>query len=165
VTETLSHREIEQLLPAAALEILEGPELASVLAHAGDCAECTQLLAAQREVVAGLTSTLPEQPLSAVRSERVRARLVARVGNRREPGQTSVSTGKRIRDAAWGWGGWAVAAGMAGILMVHHSIHRPVAYGWLAAGLLMLVAIGLAVSFRIQQRRLSALRRELEREI
>jgi hypothetical protein len=54
-----------------------------------------------------------------------------------------------------------VAAGLAGLLLVHHSVHRPVAYGWLAAGLLTFIVIALGVYVRVQQTRLARLRDQL----
>ena len=77
--ETLSHDQLEQLLPAAALEILEGDELLEVAAHIQECSRCAALLESYREVVADLATKLPEQALPSDRSARVRARLLARV--------------------------------------------------------------------------------------
>jgi hypothetical protein len=54
-----------------------------------------------------------------------------------------------------------VAAGLAGLLLVHHSVHRPIAYGWLAAGVLTFLVIALGVYVRVQQARLAALRDRL----
>jgi Putative zinc-finger len=155
VTESLTHSEVEQLLPAAALEILDGEELARLAAHLEDCTDCTRLLDAYREVVAGLAGTLPEQPFHPARSERLRGRLLARTG--RIPIADVPERRRRSPAAADRWIGWVVAAGLAGVLMVHHSFHRPVAYGWLAAGLLMLLLLGLGVYVRVQRTRLANL--------
>jgi len=166
MTETLTHHQIEQLLPAAALEILESQEQARIIAHARECADCARLLDSYREVVAGMAATHPEQPLVPARSARLRARLLARTQERSSsrPAVVSAAGSRRttFSAAAAQWAGWAVAAALAGVLLVHHSIHRPVAYGWLAAGALVLVVIALAVYARIQQARLAALRRQLE---
>jgi hypothetical protein len=155
VTEPLTHTEVEQLLPAAALEILEGEELVRLFAHLKGCTDCTRLLDVYRELVAGLAGTLPEQPFHPSRSERLRARLVARTG--RIPIADVPERRRRSPAAADRWIGWVVAAGLAGVLMVHHSFHRPVAYGWLAAGLLMLLLVGLGVYVRVQQTRMANL--------
>jgi hypothetical protein len=155
VTEPLTHPEVEQLLPAAALEILDGGELARLAAHLEACTDCTRLLDVYREVVASLTNTLPEQPFHPARSERLRARLLARTG--RIPIADVPERRRRSPAAADRWIGWVVAAGLAGVLMVHHSFHRPVAYGWLAAGLLMLLLLGLGVYVRVQQTRMANL--------
>jgi Putative zinc-finger len=155
VTEPLTHTEVEQLLPAAALEILDGAELARLTAHLQDCTDCTRLLDVYREVVAGLAGTLPEQPFHPARSERLRGRLLARTG--RIPIAEVPERRRRSPAAADRWIGWVVAAGLAGVLMVHHSFHRPVAYGWLAAGVLMLLLLGLGVYVRIQRTRMANL--------
>jgi hypothetical protein len=55
-----------------------------------------------------------------------------------------------------------VAAGMAGILLVHHSVHQTVDYGWLLAGVLTFVLIGVGVYARKQQRRASELQQRLD---
>jgi hypothetical protein len=157
MNDTLSHDQLEELLPAAALEILEGNELLQVTAHARECAECARLLASYREVVARLATTLPEQPFPPAPSARLRARLLARTG--REPAASATSPApqtSRLFSLVNRWAGWAVAAGLAGLLLIHHSVHRPVDYGWLAAGVLTLVVLLLAVYVRIQQVRLKA---------
>src|SRR4051812_41391493 len=127
MTEPLSHSQIEQLLPATALDILEGEELTRVASHLEGCTDCARLLDSYRDVVAGLAGTLPEQPFHPTRSERLRARLLARTG--RVPVAAVPERRRRSPAAADRWIGWAVAAGLAGLLMVHHSFHRPVAYG------------------------------------
>ena len=54
-----------------------------------------------------------------------------------------------------------MAAGLGGVLLMHHSVHRPLAYGWLAAGALTVVVAALAVYALIQRGRVSALRERL----
>ena len=158
MTDPLSHLEAEQLLPAAALDILEGEELVRLQAHLQGCSECPGLLESYREVVAGLAATVPEQPFHPARSERLRARLLARTGRiPPPPPQALPSGGSRVSR----WAGWAVAAGLVGVLLVHHSIHRPVAYGWLAAGILILVLLAMGAYVRIQQDRVAALEERL----
>jgi anti-sigma-K factor RskA len=157
---TLSHDQAEQLLPAAALEILEGDELLEVAAHVQQCARCAALLESYREVVAGLATRLPEQEFPSHRSARVRDRLLARVAG----GAAGVGLiSPRHRSTGWvgRWAGWAVAAGMAGVLVVHHAVHRPVAYGWLIAGVLVLLLVALAVYTRAQKERIMALEQRL----
>ena len=159
MNETLTHDQLEQLLPSAALEILEGDELVQVTIHVRECTGCAGLLASYREVVAGLGASLPEQPLPPARSAKLRARLLARTGTGPEPEPAAVT--RRGPGPAYRWAGWAVAAGLVGILAVHHSIHRPVAYGWLAAGVLALVVIVLAGYVWIQHGRMTALNQRL----
>jgi anti-sigma factor RsiW len=158
---TLSHDQLEQLLPAAALEILEGDELVEVSAHVQQCARCAALLESYREVVAGLATRLPEQEFPANRSARLRERLLGRAAGGAAAGAGLISP--RHRSTGWvgRWGGWAVAAGMAGVLVVHHAIHRPVAYGWLVAGVLVLLLVALMVYTRAQKERIMALEQRL----
>jgi hypothetical protein len=51
---------------------------------------------------------------------------------------------------------------MGGILLVHHSVHRTVDYGWLLAGVLSFVLVGFLVYARKQQRRAAELQQQLE---
>jgi hypothetical protein len=50
-----------------------------------------------------------------------------------------------------------VAAALAGVVLIHHAVHRPIAYGWLAAGILSVVIVGLAMYSRIQRHQVAAL--------
>lgn len=162
---TLGHDQLEQLLPAAALEILEGDELLELTAHLQECARCAELLESYREVVAGLATRLPERALPSDRSARVRARLLARVA--RGDTDTSQLASPTRQSGTWvgRWGGWVVAAGMAGVLVVHHAVHRPVAYGWLVAGVLVLLLVGLVVYTQAQKDRITALEQRLRSQV
>lgn len=159
----LDHTELQDLLPAAALESLDNGELQLVLAHSKNCVECARLLEEYREVVASLTLQLPKvQPWGPTRSGLLRARLLQRV---RADKRSRAVGGQSFR--ADRWIGWMVAAGLAGVLLVHHSVHRPVDYGWLAAGVFAIVLVALGIYARIQRGRVSALRdrlTELERK-
>ena len=160
MTEALTHEDVEQLIPAAALEILEGEELVRVTAHARDCAECARQLESYRQVLSSVATTLPRRPLDPARSGMLKARLLTRA--RSHPSASSYlrpTAGQRITRALNLWGGWAVAAGLTGVLLVHHSVHRPLDYGWLAAGILTIVVLSLAVYVRHLRTRLSALDR------
>jgi hypothetical protein len=154
--EAMTHDAVEQLLPAAALEILEGEELLRVTAHAEQCADCARLLDSYREVLSNLASTLPARRVDPERSTRIRARLLLRAGGS-PPLAGGSPPARRIFRVVDRWAGWAVAAGLAGLLLIHHSVHRPLAYGWLAAGTLTLLALALAVYVRRLRTRLSAL--------
>ncbi len=160
-----SHQELQDLIPAAALEILDDADARPVFAHLQSCAECTRLLDSYGNVVATLPAVLPERPLEAGRSDAVRARLLSRV--RAQPdvpvahpraAGSRVSQSRPRPDWRMAWSGWAVAAGLAELLMVHHSVHRPVDYGWLAAGVLTFAVLGLAVYAFRQRAQLNALR-------
>jgi hypothetical protein len=159
VTTGPSHDELREMIPAAALEILDSSDLHRVVAHTRGCAECSQALEEYREVAFALATLPPlrEPPHSAT----LRARILARV--RQNPQHT------RFTRAAVGgmWMGWTVAAGLAGVLLMHHAVHRPLDYGWLASGALALVLVATAVYALIQRNRVSALRdrlASLERE-
>jgi hypothetical protein len=161
VSDETVHSSIEALLPAAALEMLDGEELVTVTAHLEDCAKCARSLQSYREVVAGLAGALPEQPFHPSRSSRLRARLLARTG--RVPAEAAARPNRKRGGSGMdrGWAGWAVAAGLAGVLIVHHAVHRPVAYGWLVAGILTLLLVLVAIYFRLQRARVRGMHEQL----
>ena len=166
---TSTHQDLQDMLPAAALDILDEADAQRVRAHLTKCEECMRLLSEYREVSATLPLLLPEQPLDAARAEALRGRLLSRVGrglqsrniDRSSP-MHSPRAGSRAGQERWtAWMGWMVAAGLAGLLLVHHSVHRPVDYGWLAAGVLTLLVLALGVYALKQRARLTALRNRL----
>lgn len=149
------HEEMQEMLPAAALEILEGTELQRVLVHAGVCAECGQLLEEYRQVTAALALQLPPAgQLDSARSAVLRARLLAKARGDR---QATLPTPRRAATLIYQWSGWMVAAGLASVLLVHHSVHRPLDYGWLATGALLAVLVAVGIYARVQRSRVSAL--------
>ncbi|MEP7227134.1 MAG: hypothetical protein ABI785_07220 [Gemmatimonadales bacterium] len=152
----LEHEELQDMLPAAALEILEEAELQRVLAHARACAECARLLEEYGQVTAGLSLQLPQAgQLDSGRSAVLRARLLAKArGDRRGvlPGPHQATT------LIYRWSGWMVAAGLTSVLLVHHSIHRPLDYGWLATGALLAILIAVGIYAHVQRARAAALR-------
>jgi len=152
------HEELQGMLPAAALEILDGAELERLLAHLGGCPECVELLREYRDAAAALTLLAPARGLDPSRAVTLRNRLMARVQADRGTHATRTSPVDR-------WMGWMVAAGLAGVLLVHHSVHRTLDLGWLAAGVLTFVLVGLGIYARRQQRRAAELqqREELRR--
>ncbi len=123
------HAELQEMLPEAALEMLDPAEGERVLAHVRDCAECAMLLRQYRDAAAALALQLPARPMGPERSSAVRARLLARARSDR-----AIPITRKASSMIYQWSGWMVAAGLAGILLVHHSVHRPLDYGWLAAG-------------------------------
>ncbi|HEV8176761.1 MAG TPA: zf-HC2 domain-containing protein [Gemmatimonadales bacterium] len=151
----LPHDEMLELLPAAALEILDGAELRRLQAHLPGCPGCAELLSQYRDAAAGLALQVPVDAMNPGRSAAVRDRLLTRV---RAGRTTKTARGLRVD----GWLGWMVAAGMAGILLVHHSVHQTVDYGWLLSGVLVFVLMGLLVYVRKQQRRAAELQQRLE---
>jgi hypothetical protein len=52
-----------------------------------------------------------------------------------------------------------LAAGLAGILLVHHSVHRPLDYGWLAAAFLGVVLLAVGIYAWVQRSRVVELER------
>jgi putative zinc finger protein len=155
MSQGLQHEEMQGMLPAAALEMLEGAELERLQAHLAGCPGCVQLLRQYRDAAAGLALQVPAGTLDPARSAAIRNRLMARVRAGRE---TRTTRGPGVDR----WLGWMVAAGLAGILLVHHSVHRTVDYGWLLAGVLTFVLVGLGVYARKQQRRAAELQQRLD---
>jgi hypothetical protein len=160
---TSSHHEADELLAAAALETLESEELGRVLAHAADCAECARLLDEYRTVTAALSLGLPLEKLDPTHSLEIRNRLLGRIQGSASKVQRGHVNHPRSRLAALdSWAGWAVAAGLAGVLLMHHGFHRPVAYGWVIAGVLAIVLVVFGVYAVAQRRRVAALKEQLE---
>ena len=160
-----SHDQVEELLAAAALDTLEGEELGQVLAHSADCAECTRLLDEYRAVAAALSLGLPPERLDPGHSLEIRNRLLGRVRRSASKAPRDHANRERSRSAAVdSWAGWAVAAGLAGVLLLHHGFHRPVAYGWVIAGGLALVSVVFGVYAVAQRRRVAALKEQLAGE-
>lgn len=155
MSQGLRHEEMQELLPAAALEMVEHAELARLQAHLAECPGCVELLRQYREAAAGLALQVPAGTLDPARSAVIRNRLLNRV---RAGRTTKAARGLGVDR----WLGWMVAAGLAGILLVHHSVHQTVNYGWLLAGVLTFVLLGFAIHARKQQRRVSELQQRLE---
>jgi hypothetical protein len=154
VNTPLSHEQVIEQLPAVALDILDSAEQALLTEHVRVCAECGQLLRDYREVAGDLAHLIPSQGLDPARAALVRRQVVERV-------RQSKRGHSKIRFMAERWSGWMVAAGLAGVLLIHHGIHQPLAYGWLAAGVLLLVATVLGVYALVQRASLVALKDRL----
>lgn len=152
----LPHDEMLELLPAAALDMLESAELTRLQAHLAGCPGCVEQLQQYRDAAAGLALQVPAHGMDPTRSARIRNRLLTRV--RATAGATD-ARGLGVDR----WLGWLVAAGLSGILLVHHSVHRTVDYGWLLAGVLTFVLIGVGIYALRQQRKASELQRRLDR--
>lgn len=152
------------MLVAAALEILDSADLRQVLDHVSSCAECGQLLPEYREVAAALAGLLPPRRLDPARSALLRARLIARTkgdfaGGKAEPkAATLVPRPLRAAFIVDRLAGWVAAAVLASVLLVHHGIHRPLDYGWVAAGAIMIAFAAVSVYARVLRGQVSALR-------
>lgn len=154
------------MLAAAALDALDQEDRERVLAHVRRCRTCARDLEEYRDLAAGLALSLPHHAMDRVRSDRVRDRLLARAGRREAhwpaPQVTSAPRQRRERARLTGrWAGWSVAAVLAGVLLMHHAVHRPLNYGWLVAGGLVLVLVGLGIYASVQRGRVAALRARL----
>jgi anti-sigma factor RsiW len=151
---TPSHEELEEMLPAAALDILQPAELEQVLAYVRNHPECAKLLQEYRDAAAALALELPGRQLDPVRARALRARLMARA--RTDPA-APLSSSRRPSSIIYQWSGWMVAAGLASVLLLHHSVHRPLDYGWLATGALLAILTAVGIYARVQRGRATAL--------
>lgn len=158
MTSTSDHEELQELVPAAALGALEAAEAERVFAHARECDVCGALLEEYRGVGAELALGLASPTLAPERSARLKARLMARV--RSEPHRGGARPGRRALAARWT--GWAVAAGLSGVLLMHHAVHRPVSYGWLVAGILTVGCVVTGTFALVLRGRVTALRRRIK---
>lgn len=162
-----SHEELQDMLPAAALEILDRGDLQHLLIHVQSCEECARALEEYRKVTAGLGLVLPGRAMDPSRSASLRARLLTRARRdslaRVPDGNPAIvaAGSRRTASIAGRWTGWTVAAALAGVLFMHHAVHRPLDYGWLAAGALTVVVVALGVYARVQRDRCLALQERL----
>ena len=100
-------------LPELALDALDGRERDDVLAHARECLVCRRELDALRDVTAGLAETIAPMPLSAVKGDSMRERLMARAAAERAPASRPASRAVQARMARGAMRGpWLAAAGL-----------------------------------------------------
>ena len=158
------HEEFQEMLPAAALGILDRTDLDQVQSHVQQCAECAGLLEEYQEVTAGLGLLLPHRGIDPARAASLRARLMARASrdlHAKVPDPTLAPVPRARAFLAGRWTGWTVAAALAGVLLMHHAVHRPLDYGWLAAGALAVILVSLGLYASVQRGRLSVLQAQL----
>jgi hypothetical protein len=74
----MSHEDVQAVLASEALGALEPAEREAVLRHASDCPACETELRSLRATADALAWAAPPRPMDAERSDRLRARLVAR---------------------------------------------------------------------------------------
>lgn len=145
----------------AALAALTGPEGDALLAHVQSCAECSRGFAEVQDALLAVLYLPPPRSLAAERSETVRERLLGRVaGAARAPALAAVPPPRRPL-ALVGAGGWLVAAGLATMLLTHHSFHRPLQFGWIVASALGAALLGAALYLLGERRRSVHLRERL----
>ena len=128
----MTHDDVRAALAAEALDALDGDERDAVRAHLEGCPECRAELASLREAAAALALSAPYRPMERERSDRVRARLLARAAADAAPPPSAVP----------------------GVIPIERA-RRPagVQVGWLAAAssLLLLLAAG-AYALRLRER-------------
>lgn len=78
------HEEFYDALAAEAVDALDGEERERLLEHLAGCASCSAELESLRASAALLAYSAPPRPMDSARSDRVRARLLARAAEDRE---------------------------------------------------------------------------------
>ena len=162
------HDELQEMLPAAALDILDRADLDRVLAHVRHCGECARTLEGYQQVTGELGLSLPRVEMDPGHAAALRTRLLARVQRDARSGAGVSKAAHGVRRNSGGafltgrWTGWAVAASMAGVLLMHHAVHRQLDYGWLVAGGLVVALVALGIYARLQRAMVSALRKRLD---
>lgn len=153
----LEHRQVQ-----AALAALTGPEGDALLAHVQACAECSRGLAEVQDALLAALYLPPPRALEAERSETVRERLLGRAAGAAPPAPALAFAPPPRRPLALvGAGGWLVAAGLATMLLTHHSFHRPLQFGWIVASALGAALLGAALYLLGERRRSVYLRERL----
>ncbi len=157
------------MLAAHAAGALDGDERAIVQAHVDDCEECSRDLVQWQAAGTSIALGVPERPMRADVSDRIRDRLMARaraeappsavtMGSRRDPaGAHCTPRSDWVREMA----GWVAAAGFASLLLTHHAFHRPLSVGWIAAAVLGLMFVATAMVALRQRERMAALESRL----
>jgi anti-sigma-K factor RskA len=100
----MTHDDVQAALAAEALGALDGDEREQVHAHLAGCPECRAELEELREAAALLAHAAPHRPLERARSDRLRARLLARAAaDRQQPAPQVVSLASRRRSPLPAW--------------------------------------------------------------
>ncbi len=166
----MSHDEMTDLLAAEALDLLVPEERRGLVDHLEVCGSCARELSGLRAAAASLAFLPPEIPMESARSQRVRARLLERARNDVMAGGSKAAAGSTPSDDAQivpragrrrldisGMVGWAVAAGLASLLLTHHTFHRPLEIGWIAASVLGITLAVLGIYVAVLRNRLRRL--------
>jgi hypothetical protein len=164
-----THEEMQGILASDTVPVVSGPEWERLCAHLAECEACRSDLAELYPDLTWPSEPLPGAAMDRARSQRVRARLLARaiaeaadISGEPNPGVRTARASPRRRASTWT--GWAVAAGMAGLLLTHHAFHRPLELGWIAAATLALLLVGVGVYAMVQREQTAALRDQLAAE-
>jgi hypothetical protein len=147
----------------AALAALAGPDGDALLAHVQACGECSRGLAEVQDALLAVLYLPPPRSLDAERSETLRERLLGRAAGAAPapaPALAAVPPPRRPLELI-GAGGWLVAAGLATMLLTHHSFHRPLQFGWIVASALGAALLGAALYLLGERRRSVYLRERL----
>lgn len=139
----MTHEDVQAALAAEALDALDGPERDAVRAHLAGCPECRDELDAYREAAALLAHTAPHRPMEPARSDRVRARLLARAAAGRQGGEAPPT---------------APAAPTPVIPLA--SRRRSALPAWLAAAASLLLAVGVGAYALSLRGRVSSLEQQ-----
>jgi Anti-sigma-K factor rskA/Putative zinc-finger len=76
----MTHEQAREALEALALDALDASERDAVMAHVATCATCQRELAALEHTANELAYAAPSLPMPSAQRDRIRARLMARVG-------------------------------------------------------------------------------------
>ncbi|HEX8211158.1 MAG TPA: anti-sigma factor [Longimicrobium sp.] len=138
------HENVQAALAAEALDALDGEEREALHAHLAGCAECRAELESLREAASLLAHTAPHVPLAPARSDRIRARLLARAA-------ADVRGGEAAEPV--------VAAPETRVIPIA-SRRRSALPAWLAAAASVLIAIGLGAYALSLRGRVSSLEQQ-----
>lgn len=147
----LEHENVQAALAAEALDALDEEEREALHAHLAGCAECRAELESLREAASLLAHTVPRVPLDRARSDRIRARLLARAAADLRGGEAAAP---------------AIVAPETRVIPIA-SRRSSALPAWLAAAASLLIAIGLgayALSLRGQVSSLEQQTASLARE-
>ncbi|MDQ3388603.1 MAG: hypothetical protein M3483_03775 [Gemmatimonadota bacterium] len=168
MTETLPyHSELQDLFA-----ILDRADRPALLAHVRTCGACAEGLSALCTTVNGAEAVA----MDAARSAKLRSRLVFRArGDRMDEerhakarGRGWVGNGVGVRRSIGVAGGWLVAAGLASLLLTHHTFHTSLSGGWILASVLGILLVLSAWMMVVLRRRTDSLNEHLaatEREL
>ncbi|HEX8696538.1 MAG TPA: anti-sigma factor [Longimicrobium sp.] len=137
----MTHDDVRAALAAEALDALDGEEARAVRAHLEGCEECRRELAALRESAALLAHAAPHRPMDPARSDRLRARLLARARADREASAAAPEAASPTPAPA---ASAPPEPGVVPLARAREARARRFDVGWLAAAasILLLLAVG-----------------------